>query len=381
VWQTLFCVFSILLRMYQQTYSSVAAQGVPAPNKFNYNRGVEVTAKFKNPMKRFEIYEELEKLRFDFRLKLAAIIQLPGLKVLFHTNEVDQAIELREKLALSAKIEEVARYGENEIRVTICRVPPQFKNEEIAEVLKCFGDVFKINVLTDRYGIQIGKRHVFFKKNTMTELPRFLSMGGVNILAYYNGQPPFCEHCREKGHERDVCDKLQNTKEMWRKHREKENIEGQSRHPLLDPATQRGEEGSNQPQERIPEIEAESTKAGCPDKDGFITEKKKRQKKRHREEVSPQKFITKCCRQTLNDSKNAQLCLCNITFYHCKCGEWISEKDIDRCYPCKNCNRTMVKCRPPCRRGYSLEPDEEITCTECKACCDTEGARSGPEEN
>jgi len=87
-------------------------------------------------MKRFEIYEELEKLRYDFRNKLAAIIQLPGLKVVFHTPQTEQAIELREKLALSANIAEVLRFGENEIKATICRVPPQFKDEEIADELK-----------------------------------------------------------------------------------------------------------------------------------------------------------------------------------------------------------------------------------------------------
>ena len=40
----------------------------------------------------------------------------------------------------------------------------------------------------------------------------------------------------------------------------------------------------------------------------------------------------------------------------------------------------MVKCRPPCRRGYSLELDEEVKCNECHAFCDAEGAHSGPEE-
>jgi len=141
--------------MNQQTCSSVAAQSGPATKKFSYNRKVEVLTKFKNPLKRFEIYEELE--------KLVAIIQLPGLKAVFHTHETEQAIELLEKLALSAKIE-VSRFGENETRVTICRVPPQFKDEEIVEELKSYGEVFKINALKDRYGRQIGKRHVFFKK-------------------------------------------------------------------------------------------------------------------------------------------------------------------------------------------------------------------------
>jgi len=150
--------------MNQQAYSSVAAQGGPATKKFSYNCKVEVLTKFKNPLKRFEICEELEKLRFDFRHKLVAIIQLPDLKVVFHTHETEQAIELREKLALSAKIEEASRFGENETRVTICRVPPQYKDEEIVEELKIYGEVFKINALKDRYGIQIGKRHVLLKK-------------------------------------------------------------------------------------------------------------------------------------------------------------------------------------------------------------------------
>jgi len=181
-----------------------------------------------------------------------------------------------------------------------------------------------------------------------------------------------------KGHERENCEKLQHTRTMWQKHREKEII-GQSRHPFLDPAIQGEKERSNQPLASTQESEAANTKAGSPDQDGFITEIHTQKKKRQREEVSPHKFVTKCCRTTLNDSKNAQLCLCNITFYHCKCGQWISENDIDGSYPCTNCSRTMVKCRPPCRRGYSLEPEEVIKCTACNTCCDTEGAHSGPE--
>jgi len=199
--------------MNQQTYSSLAAQGGPATKKFSYNRKVEVLAKFKNPLKRFEIYEELE--------KLVAIIQLPGLKAVFHTHETEQAIELREKLALSAIIEEVSRFGENETRVTICRVPPQFKDEEIVEELKSYGEVFKINALKDRYGMTDRQKTCLFQKNTMKEIPRFLTMGRVQILAYYNEQPPFCDYCKEKDHDRDNCEKLQHTRAMWQKHGDK----------------------------------------------------------------------------------------------------------------------------------------------------------------
>jgi len=183
-----------------------SSAGWACHKKFYLQSPCEVLAKFKTPLKRFEIYEELGKLRFDFRQKLAAIVQSPGLKVVFHTHTTEQAVELREKLALSAKIE-VSRFGENEVRVTLCRVPPQFKDEEMAEELNNLGEVLKRNILKDRYGIQIGKRHVFFKKNAMREVPRFLTMGRVQILVYYNEQLPFCEYCKEKGHERENCEK------------------------------------------------------------------------------------------------------------------------------------------------------------------------------
>ena len=73
----------------------------------------------------------------------------------------------------------------------------------------------------------------------------------------------------------------------------------------MDPVIQREKEGSNQPLASTQESEAENTKAGCPDQEGFITEMHK--KRRQREEVSPQKFVTKCCRKTLNDSKKCAI--------------------------------------------------------------------------
>jgi len=193
----------------------------------------------------------------------------------------------------------------------------------------------------------------------MKEIPRFLTMGGMQTLAYCNEQPPFCDYCKEKGRKRDNCEKLQHTRAMWRKHRDKENVEGQRRYPLFDLNKQQGKEGNAQSQEKTQENEVESINSGCPDLDGFITKTHKK-KKRQRDEMSPQKSVTKCCRKTLNESRNAQLCFCNTTFFHCKCGEWISEHDIDRCYPCKNCSRIMVKCRPPCRRGYSLDQRRKL---------------------
>jgi len=112
----------------------------------------------------------------------------------------------------------------------------------------------------------------------MKEIPRFLTMGRVQILAYYNEQPPFCDYCKEKDHDRDNCEKLQHTRAMWQKHGDKENVEGQSRYPLFDPNKQQGKEGSAQSQGKTQENEVKSINSGCPDLDGFITETHKKKK-------------------------------------------------------------------------------------------------------
>ena len=58
------------------SYSTVAAQNLPSGKQFWYDRQVEVHVKFKTPLKREEIYDELIKLHYDFKNKLSAMIQV-----------------------------------------------------------------------------------------------------------------------------------------------------------------------------------------------------------------------------------------------------------------------------------------------------------------
>jgi len=83
------------------TYSSVTSQNTRPDNPYRYDRQVEVQVKFATPAQRYEIYEELWKLQFNFQSKLLAVIQLPGLQAPFHARSRDAAIELKEKLTLS----------------------------------------------------------------------------------------------------------------------------------------------------------------------------------------------------------------------------------------------------------------------------------------
>ena len=77
------------------TYSSVTSQNIRPDNPCRYDRQVEVQVKFSTPVQRYEIYEELRKLQFNFQSKLLAIIQLPGLRATFHARNREAAIELR----------------------------------------------------------------------------------------------------------------------------------------------------------------------------------------------------------------------------------------------------------------------------------------------
>ena len=115
------------------SYSTVAAQNLTSGNQFWYDRQVEVHVKFKTPLKREEIYDELVKLHYDFKNKLSAMIQLPWLRATLYAYNRESAKQLRQLLALSPKVQEVYRIGENELNVTISRVPSYIKEEEIAQ--------------------------------------------------------------------------------------------------------------------------------------------------------------------------------------------------------------------------------------------------------
>ena len=156
------------------SYSTVAAQNLPSGNQFWYDRQVEVHVKFKTPLKREEIYDELVKLHYDFKNKLSAMIQLPGLIATLYAYNRESAKQLRQLLALSPKVQEVYGVGENELKVTISRVPPQIKEEEIAQVIKDFAEPLRMNIIKDKYGIQTGSRHVIIKRSIMQHIPRFL---------------------------------------------------------------------------------------------------------------------------------------------------------------------------------------------------------------
>jgi len=104
-----------------KTYSSVAAQNVQQPKKSRYDRQVEVHAKFKLPMKRYEIYEKLDNLKYPFRTHLTAIIQLPSLRAVFHAKDRQSAQHLKQLLANFPKIEQIKRIGDDKLKIVVSR--------------------------------------------------------------------------------------------------------------------------------------------------------------------------------------------------------------------------------------------------------------------
>jgi len=182
------------------TYSRVAVQNLPPINQFRYDRQVEMHVKFTIPHKREEIYDKLVKLHFNFKNKLSATIQLPGLKATLYES---QSSSYENFWLYRKKLQEVYRIGEYEPEVTISRVPPQI-TEEIAQVTNDSAELIWMNNFKDKYGIQTGRRHVIIKWSTLQHIPRFTKMGSVTLLVWYEGQPPFCEYCRTDGHERGL---------------------------------------------------------------------------------------------------------------------------------------------------------------------------------
>jgi len=110
------------------------------------------------------------------------MIQLPGLRATLYAYNRESAKQLRQLLALSPKVQEVYRMGENELKVTISRLPPQIKEEEIAHVIKDFAEPMRMNIIKDNYSIPPGSRHVIIKTSTMQHIPRFLKIGN-NLYA------------------------------------------------------------------------------------------------------------------------------------------------------------------------------------------------------
>ena len=137
-------------------------------------------------MKRFEIYDELQKLKCPFQTKISSIIQLPGLRATIYAADRPSTIQIKEILMKSTAIEEIKRYGEDEIKIV--RVPPQFLNDDILKVIDTYAKPIRINNILDQYGIQTGSKHVFGKKEGMRHIPRFLQMGAVQVHVRYEEQ-------------------------------------------------------------------------------------------------------------------------------------------------------------------------------------------------
>jgi len=70
-------------------------------------------------MKRFEIYDELQKLKCPFQTKISSIIQLPGLRATIYVVDRPSAIQIKENLMKSTVIEEIKRYGEDEKKLIL----------------------------------------------------------------------------------------------------------------------------------------------------------------------------------------------------------------------------------------------------------------------
>jgi len=311
-------------------------------------------------MKRFEIYDELQKLKCPFQTKISSIIQLPGLRATIYAVDRPSAIQVKEILMKSTVIEEIKRYGEDETKIVLSRVPPQFLNNDILKVIDTYAKLIRINNILDQYGIQIGSKHVFVKKEDMRHIPRFLLMGAVQVHVRYEEQPAFCEYCKESGHERHKCKHLDDVRKQWQRKETKQNFEGPT---------------SNENDRPTPHQPPPNTDIVFDSEYPQLA----KQNKRAQEEVSPTVYITKCCQIKLNAKRKSDLCSCAKKFYKCKCGYWYPETDYINGFRCELCDRVHFKCPPTCGHPQYLIKGEITSCNKRGTVYDDTGARLSTE--
>jgi len=337
-----------------KTYSSVAAQNAQQPKKGRYDCQVEVHSKFKLPMKRYEIYEELDNLKYPFRTDLTATIQLPGLRAVFHAKDRQSAQHLKELLVNSPKIGQVKRIGEEELKFVVSRVPLLIEQDDLARGVQPYANVIRINIIRDQYNIQTGTRHIFVKRDGLSHIPRFLQIEGVFVHITYEGQPPYCEFCKTEGHERTQCHQLAQKQLAWHTKLERERIDGKT----VDQTTR-----EPTPMDQTPNQEdTQPDTAPTYNTDFPILEIYKQTPKRPRQEDAATDYVTGCCKIKLNNKRNTELCTCARKFFKCKCGKWFPEARYIVDFQCDNCDRTLVKCPPSCGRAQSLNKGEITQC-------------------
>ena len=253
------------------------------------------------------------------------------------------------------------------MKVTISRVPPQIKEEEIAQVIKDFAEPLRMNIIKDKYGIQTGSRHIIIKRSTMHHIPRFLKIGNVTLLVRYEVQPPCCEYCRTEDHEREDCKELEKKRQLWTQKDDRQIFEGQTQYPP-PPQTDNTERQAQPMQEDIQPVPDVSSDKDFPLLVSAKSLEKTKNMKRTRDEVSPTEFQTPCCFKRLNRNRNAELCVCGETFFKCKCGLWKVETDVDENTRqlCQECDKKIFKYASPCNSAHGIGRGETLTCYICK---------------
>jgi len=198
----------------------------------------------------------------------------------------------------------VSRFGENDLKIIMSGVPPQFKDSDIRQTIEEYAEVIRINVINDQYGIQTGTRQIFVKRHSMASIPRYLQLGGVYAQIRYENEPPYCEYCKSQGHERPNCEALAKVRLQWKQREEKEKFEGKITYATLptENPTVLSETNTEQPPENA-------------DKDNFPPLESRKPKKRHRKEISPLEKFTLCCNKRLTEKRNTDHCSCGEMYY------------------------------------------------------------------
>ena len=341
---------------------------------FEYQKDFEVVCKFKEVMKRENIYKEVEKTKWPLS-GLVGMVLRPGALVDFTLKSKEAALKFAKTLSNLESVSNVSAHADTVVEVRIDFIPPGFPTEPISEYLvNNHGEILTTPIrITDRFNIQTGTRVFKLERKSLDNnpIPSYLYFGQYKFRVRYQGQNTTCGYCAEQDHIERNCPKKANMttlakssklqrrqapqteeqqqepptkeevaksferdqpQEKKKRENEDEKIEANKR-PLSDSSSS----SLNQPQRRK-NLAIEKDIASLFDLDPEISSDSSTEF----DEIKP--YANPCCYELIQKCTGRHFaCACEQQYFKCKCG-WKNIGKEKGAYQCEQCKDIVANC-------------------------------------
>ena len=177
---------------------------------FEYVKDLEVTCRFKEPLTRENIYEELEKTKWSLT-RVVGMVLRPGGLADFTLKSKESALQFAQTWNTLESIRSATAYADRVVEVRIDFIPPGFPSGPISAYLEQnHGEIIATPIrIADRFNIQTGTRVFKITRENLETIPiiSYLYFGKYKFRVRYAGQQTTCGYCAEKNHMERDCKK------------------------------------------------------------------------------------------------------------------------------------------------------------------------------